>query len=851
MARLFSLRPPPSEDLFYETYYSLSQQYPLLLLLLGIVLCALAALLAVAWASGRELASDPSFLTTVMCALGGFSLLLGLASREQRLQRWTRPLSGVVWAALLALGHAFLFTGGVVSAWDQVSYFVFVIFTVYAMLPLGMRDAAVAGLASSLSHLLVLGLYLGPQPDSRPALLPQLAANAVLFLCGNVLGVYHKALMERALRATFREALSSLYSRRRLDTEKKHQEHLLLSILPAYLAREMKAEIMARLQAGQGSRPESTNNFHSLYVKRHQGVSVLYADIVGFTRLASECSPKELVLMLNELFGKFDQIAKEHECMRIKILGDCYYCVSGLPLSLPDHAINCVRMGLDMCRAIRRVHITGATLALLAGAYAVEDAGMEHRDPYLRELGEPTYLVIDPRAEEEDEKGTARGLLSSLEGSKMRPSLLMTRYLESWGAAKPFAHLSHVDSPVSTSTPLPEKALASFSPQWSLDRSRTPRGLDDELDTGDAKFFQVIEQLNSQKQWKQSKDFNPLTLYFREKEMEKEYRLSALPAFKYYEACTFLVFLSNFVIQVLVTNRPGVLKEPKLMGAISFFIFFFTLLVLARQNEYYCRLDFLWKKKLRQEREETETMENLTRLLLENVLPAHVAPQFIGQNRRNEDLYHQSYECVCVLFASVPDFKEFYSESDINREGLECLRLLNEIIADFDELLSKPKFSGVEKIKTIGSTYMAATGLNATSGQDAQQDAERSCSHLGTMVEFAVALGSKLDVINKHSFNNFRLRVGLNHGPVVAGVIGAQKPQYDIWGNTVNVASRMESTGVLGKIQVTEETAWALQSLGYTCYSRGVIKVKGKGQLCTYFLNTDLTRTGPPSATLG
>ncbi|KAM8783979.1 LOW QUALITY PROTEIN: adenylate cyclase type 4 [Rhynchonycteris naso] len=1140
MARLFSPRPPPSEDLFYETYYSLSQQYPLLLLLLVIVLCALLALLAVAQATGRELASDPGFLTMVLCALGGFSLLLGLASREQRLQRWTRPLSGLVWAALLALGHGLLFTGGVVSPWDQVSFFLFVIFTTYAMLPFGMRDATFAGLASSLSHLLVLGLYLGPQLDSRPALLQQLAANAVLFLCGNVAGAYHKALMERALRATFREALSSLHSRRRLDTEKKHQEHLLLSILPAYLAREMKAEIMARLQAGQGSRPESTNNFHSLYVKRHQGVSVLYADIVGFTRLASECSPKELVLMLNELFGKFDQIAKEHECMRIKILGDCYYCVSGLPLSLPDHAINCVRMGLDMCRAIRklraatgvdinmrvgvhsgsvlcgviglqkwqydvwshdvtlanhmeaggvpgRVHITGATLDLLAGAYAVEDVVMEHRDPYLRDLGEPTYLVIDPRVKaqsepgvahpnstatglvssmpeieslgpsvhaaeegtqdseghgengegfliltvnphipqaEEDEKGTAGGLLSSLEGPKLRPSLLMTRYLESWGAAKPFAHLSHVESPVSTSTPLPEKALASFSPQWSLDRSRTPRGVDDELDTGDAKFFQVIEQLNSQKQWKQSKDFNPLTLYFREKEMEKEYRLSALPAFKYYAACTFLVFISNFIIQMLVTNRPpalaitysitfllfllllfvcfsehltrcvmkgpkmlhwlpalsglvatrpglrvalgaatillifvmaitslfflpaasncpfqapnvssmafnlsweipgslplisipysmhccvlgflscslflhmsfelkllllllwlvascclflhshawlsdclvallypdplnsrpGVLKEPKLMGAISFFIFFFTLLVLARQNEYYCRLDFLWKKKLRQEQEETETMENLTRLLLENVLPAHVAPQFIGQNRRNEDLYHQSYECVCVLFASVPDFKEFYSESNINHEGLECLRLLNEIIADFDELLSKPKFSGVEKIKTIGSTYMAATGLNATSGQDTQQDAERSCSHLGTMVEFAVALGSKLDVINKHSFNNFRLRVGLNHGPVVAGVIGAQKPQYDIWGNTVNVASRMESTGVLGKIQVTEETARALQSLGYTCYSRGVIKVKGKGQLCTYFLNTDLTRAGLPSATVG
>lgn len=139
-----------------------------------------------------------------------------------------------------------------------------------------------------------------------------------------------------------------------------------------------------------------------------------------------------------------------------------------------------------------------------------------------------------------------------------------------------------------------------------------------------------------------------------------------------------------------------------------------------------------------------------------------------------QDLYHQSYDLVCVMFASIPDFKEFYTESDVNKEGLECLRLLNEIIADFDEvnqslyhrptsshtasavscsldvilswnqctqlcwcpralaaalhgltcvnlcmqLLSKPKFSGVEKIKTIGSTYMAATGLNASAGPE-------------------------------------------------------------------------------------------------------------------------------------
>jgi adenylate cyclase 2 len=105
-------------------------------------------------------------------------------------------------------------------------------------------------------------------------------------------------------------------------------------------------------------------------------------------------------------------------------------------------------------------------------------------------------------------------------------------------------------------------------------------------------------------------------------------------------------------------------------------------------------------------------------------------------------------------------------------------------------------------------------------------------------VDFAVSLMTSLDQINRDAFQRFKLRVGLNHGPVIAGVVGAQKPQYDIWGNTVNVASRMDSCGIMGRIQVTEGTAKILVNAGYSCECRGVTYVKGKGNLTTYFVKT-------------
>ena len=104
-----------------------------------------------------------------------------------------------------------------------------------------------------------------------------------------------------------------------------------------------------------------------------------------------------------------------------------------------------------------------------------------------------------------------------------------------------------------------------------------------------------------------------------------------------------------------------------------------------------------------------EHLEAYNRKLLANILPVHVAEHFLSSTNTDE-LYHEQCDSVCIMFASIPNFSEFYVELEGNNEGVECLRLLNEIIADFDEILSNEEFKYVEKIKSTGATYMAASG---------------------------------------------------------------------------------------------------------------------------------------------
>lgn len=193
--------------------------------------------------------------------------------------------------------------------------------------------------------------------------------------------------------------------------------------------------------------------------------------------------------------------------------------------------------------------------------------------------------------------------------------------------------------------------------------------------------------------------------------------------------------------------------------------------------------------------------------------------------------YSKNHDSVGVIFASIVNFSEFYEET--YEGGKECYRVLNELIGDFDELLRKDEFKSVEKIKTIGATYMAASGLNVQ--QLAENDDDSPHAHLRALFNFALEMMGVLEDFNKNMLGfGFKLRIGFNHGPLTAGVIGTTKLLYDIWGDTVNIASRMDSTGVECRVQVSEESHAVLSAMALEFDYRGTVNVKGKGQMRTY-----------------
>ena len=218
---------------------------------------------------------------------------------------------------------------------------------------------------------------------------------------------------------------------------------------------------------------------------------------------------------------------------------------------------------------------------------------------------------------------------------------------------------------------------------------------------------------------------------------------------------------------------------------------------------------------------QVEVLSQANEHLLLNILPASIAERLRG----GETLIADRFEDMAVLFADVVDFTRLSARL----EPTEVVRLLNEVFSMCDRLVDR---FGLEKIKTVGDAYMVVGGLD----QGVQPGAERD--HVSSAAEVADMGLAMLDELARHEHaggSGLKVRVGMHVGPAVAGVIGLKKFIYDVWGDTVNTASRMESTGVPGRIQVTRETYERLGA-AFDFERRGMVEVKGKGQVETWLL---------------
>jgi class 3 adenylate cyclase/HAMP domain-containing protein len=231
---------------------------------------------------------------------------------------------------------------------------------------------------------------------------------------------------------------------------------------------------------------------------------------------------------------------------------------------------------------------------------------------------------------------------------------------------------------------------------------------------------------------------------------------------------------------------------------------------------------------IKEQTEEIERKNEENEGLLLNILPGPIADRLKAGEEPIADYFPE----VTVLFSDIVGFTHLSSELPPG----ELVQLLDEIFSSFDESARR---LGIEKIKTIGDAYMAAAGLT--------REVE---DHVSSMVEMGLEMLGAVDRINRERGTNFQVRIGINCGPVVAGVIGKSKFIYDLWGDAVNLASRMESLGISGRIQITEEVR---QRIGdrFRVQARGEIEVKGKGRVRTYLIadaDSDLGNGQPTRA---
>ncbi|KAL9904300.1 adenylyl cyclase X E-like [Glossina fuscipes fuscipes] len=999
----------------------------------------------------------------------------------------------------------------------------YVISTVYLFMPLqGFLQPLLLGCSISVFYAADFLIVTKSAEESRDIDLALFVPD-LFFLVGlNMLGIFNRWRRETVTRIVFLTRRQTLEQSLIWKYAKHQEKSLLVSIIPEPIAKKIGQEIQYRIQRAKVGALTDENG-RKLFIESHEDVSILFADLVNFTFLTTQLDVKSLVEILHDLFQRFDKACKQFNVMRIKFLGDCYYGVSGVPVSHPLHSVCCIELGRSIIKNVRevraiknvdidmrvgihsgsllagiigsskwqydiwskdvnianclestglpgRVHISKATLTLADGYYICEEGTERAKShPTLLKYNIKTFLIIEPSAKMKlsDEW---QNYVRSKEEADYR-----FYNLESVDASFDDAYQLEYQEIVNRARELMELEIENlpicklqFYGRWF---TRQRRLLPDEIEEYRAKssissvclifgdwnweikylayradeFYKfpviisflillcVIAMQAANKYIQNMFEFwiisgfmvllliIPIAFIWHKNIEHSLYRLLPLKRYVRRSMTAFrasrltvgrriairsllylmgmtailiasyvhLILCDNTVLEnddeiiyllleegvrtlcfnswavteslclyvalalswprisfllslmltipllivyiIMVLNEFSLVFEASIStneGASAEFahiwgllIIFYTHILIARHIIFISKCNYFNRWQLQEKTENSNITNESIRVLLHNILPAHVVQIYLTKRLQTEPFYEQ-HDYAAVMFATIIH----------RRTDSMDLRLMNEIICDFDEILSFYKYPvKVEKIKVINWTYMAACGLSAkrdywhdslqsvksvfvpnrytrkqtiqrlttlsvasvesenpslenlkprksilpdsVASNDYDRDDDDSdnddsddddsdendndfpisksrTARKGRVVQvlanFAVDFLKVVKSFNEsmqkaRNFDNppIQLRIGISSGEVMAGVVGSFQAHYDVWGNAVNMASRMDTTGEPGRIQVTEETAEVLRSFDIGCTYRGLTEVKGRGNIPTYFINVD------------